>query len=313
MFNDRFRSGRAMLCALIALFFTTLGFGAAAAQPSPARAQVAAEAPGFTSDRISVEVVGDGPDVVLIHGLASSRETWRGLAQALSGRHRLHLIQVSGFAGAPAPDGDGAVWAPMVDEAARYIREQGLERPAFIGHSMGGASGLMLAQRHPDLIGRVMVVDALPFFSALFGPQVTAASAEPFAAAAHDQVLAADDAAYARMQQGTAATMVADEAARAEVLAWSMASDRGFTARALREIMTTDLREGLADMTTPVTVLYAWHTAMNMPASQTDALYAREYAGLPGARLVRVDEALHFIMLDQPEAFLAQVEAFLAE
>ena len=39
MFNDRFRSGRAMLCALIALFFTTLGFGAAAAQPSPARAK----------------------------------------------------------------------------------------------------------------------------------------------------------------------------------------------------------------------------------------------------------------------------------
>ena len=50
----------------------------------------------------------------------------------------------------------------------------GWERFALLGHSMGGFAALLLAQAEPGLVGRVMSVDSLPFFSAMFGPQVTA-------------------------------------------------------------------------------------------------------------------------------------------
>ena len=76
-----------------------VGFSAASiispAQAEPARV----EAPAFVSDRLSVEVMGQGPDVILIPGFASSREVWRPLARRLSATHRVHLVQLAGFAG----------------------------------------------------------------------------------------------------------------------------------------------------------------------------------------------------------------------
>ena len=71
-----------------------------------------------------------------------------------------------------------------VAELARPVSITGL------GHSMGGLSALMLAQRHPEAVGRVMAVDNLPFFSALFGPQVTAETARDCIAAGADVLVA---------------------------------------------------------------------------------------------------------------------------
>ncbi|NWE54489.1 alpha/beta fold hydrolase, partial [Brevundimonas sp. P7753] len=147
---------------------------------SPAQAEpVRVEAPAFASDRLSVEVMGQGPDVILIPGFASSREVWRPLAQRLAATHRVHLVQLAGFAGEPWTHGDGAFVQPVVDEVARYAAT--LNRPAVIGHSMGGLTGLLVAQQHPEAVGRVMSVDSLPFFSALYGPTATVDSARPFA------------------------------------------------------------------------------------------------------------------------------------
>ncbi|WP_426037211.1 alpha/beta fold hydrolase [Brevundimonas sp. DC300-4] len=93
----------------------------------------------FASDRLSVEVFGSGPDVILIPGLASSREVWRPLATRLAATHRVHLVQLAGFAGEPWNHGDGPFVTPEVEELARYIAVLGLDHPAVIGHSMGGA------------------------------------------------------------------------------------------------------------------------------------------------------------------------------
>ncbi|MDP3400821.1 MAG: alpha/beta fold hydrolase, partial [Brevundimonas sp.] len=164
----------------------------------------------FASDRLSVEVVGSGPDVILIPGFASSREVWRSEAERLKATHRVHLVQLAGFAGEPWVHGDGPFVQPMADELVRYVREAGLERPAIIGHSMGGMTGVLLAQQHPDLVKRVMSVDSLPFFSAMFGPQVTAAAARPFADQAAAGILSADEASFRAQQGQTAIGMVRD-------------------------------------------------------------------------------------------------------
>ncbi len=286
-----------------------VGFSAASIV-SPAQAEpTRAEAPAFVSDRLSVEVMGQGPDVILIPGFASSREVWRPLARRLSATHRVHLVQLAGFAGEAWTHGDGVFIQPVVDELARYAAT--LDRPAVIGHSMGGLSGLLLAQQRPEAVSRVMSVDSLPFFSAMFGPQVTPQTAKPFADQAAASILNADEAAFRIQQERTAGGMMRDEAGRAAMVDWSMASNRQAMASAIREVMTTDARPSLAAMTTPVWAVYASDVDGGAPAAMADALWSREYAALPGVTLKRVDGARHFIMIDQPERLDALVDAFL--
>ena len=150
---------RAFFVAL-SLLLAGVAVGAARAETLSSAAVVQAPAP-FASDRLSVEVLGSGPDVILIPGYASSREVWRVEAERLSATHRVHMVQLAGFAGEAWTHGDGPFLQPALDDLARYVREGGLERPAVIGHSMGGLTALMLAQQNPDRIGRVMSVDSL--------------------------------------------------------------------------------------------------------------------------------------------------------
>lgn len=108
--------------------------------------------------------------MILIPGLGSAPRAWASTVAALPG-YRYHLVQVKGFAGVPAEANvEGNVAAPVAAEIARYIRSAGLSRPAVVGHSMGGTIGLILAAREPQSVGRLMVVDMLPFMGAMFGP-----------------------------------------------------------------------------------------------------------------------------------------------
>jgi pimeloyl-ACP methyl ester carboxylesterase len=278
----------------------------------------AAAAPGwakaFSSERISVTTAGKGRDVVLIPGLGSTREVWRELVAAVPG-HRYHLVQLNGFAGHPARGnaGTGPVAAPVADEIARYIRAAGLKRPAVIGHSMGGTMGMMLAARHPGLVGRLMVVDMLPFVGSMFGtnPNATAESLKPVAEGIRAGMAAATGEERRKSIEGTIATMVRTEARRPEAVKASLASDRGVASRAFAELITTDLRPELQAIKVPVTVLYV--RAPNAPVTdaQMDAFYRASFAGVPQARLIRIPDAWHFIMWDQPARFHQEARAFL--
>jgi N-formylmaleamate deformylase len=159
--------------------------GALAAALAP---RLAVAAP-FASSRLTVTVRGSGPDVILIHGLDSSRGVWNGTLPALAG-HRCHLVQVAGFAGVPVGgNAKGPIVGALATEIARYIAEARLIRPALIGHSMGGTIAMMVAARWPARVGRLMVVDILPAPAGMFGgsgatsdPDVTARALRELAA-----------------------------------------------------------------------------------------------------------------------------------
>ena len=116
--------------------------------------------------RFTVEVTGKGPDVILIPGLSCSREVYRPLAAALSQHYRLHLVQINGFAGQPAgPNANGPFLAPVEAELAGYIEQNHLNRPAVIGHSIGGLLGIMLSADHPSDVGKLLLfADAVSTF-----------------------------------------------------------------------------------------------------------------------------------------------------
>ena len=79
------------------------------------------------------------------------------LAANLRKNHRVHLVELAGFACTPAiSNPQGKVIASAVDALADYIQSQNIQAPVIIGHSLGGEIALMLGARHPDLAGRLM-------------------------------------------------------------------------------------------------------------------------------------------------------------
>ncbi|HYN46611.1 MAG TPA: alpha/beta hydrolase [Allosphingosinicella sp.] len=270
-------------------------------------------APAFISDRIGVTMVGSGPDVVLIPGLSSHPDVWQSTIAAVPG-YRYHIVHVSGFAGRPAgANAAGPVLAPVAEEIARYIGEARLDRPAIVGHSMGGSWAMMVAGRHPGLVSRVMVVDMMPFLGAMFGgPAATPESLRPIAEQMRSGMSAnSGDEARRRVVGPMIATMVKTESLREGVLAHSLASDRAVSAQGFYDLIVTDLRPDLARIDVPLTVL--WVHPPNAPISEAQlaAYYQGAYGGVPGAVVRRIPDSYHFIMFDQPEVFQRELRAFL--
>jgi len=272
--------------------------------------------------RITVLVEGDGPDVVLIPGLSSSRAVWDATAERLKAKYRLHRVQIRGFGDAAGVNADGPVLEPMMREVADYIddciTDRGRGAPAIIGHSMGGLTGLMIAARTPQEVGKLMIVDALPFIGTLFDPAATPDAMRPQA----EQM-----AAMMRAQHGQPAptTPVSDPGpvsmvggmsnlptGRTAILGWMRSADARVTAQVFYDVMTTDMRGELGAVTAPVTLLYAQDDKL-MPAERAKAAFEPQYVGVANFSAQMVPASLHFIMLDQPEAFAKAVDAFLAE
>lgn len=268
---------------------------------------------GFRSQRIAVTTRGRGPDVILIPGLASTAEVWRGVADRLAGQRRLHLVSVRGFGDlAPGANASGAVMAAIAAEVRRYITEAGLQRPAVIGHSMGGQVGLRVAADAGSGVGRVMVVDSSPFFPALISPQATVGDVEPIAQLAFQAIhFLGDEALRSRGRQMGLELGGATDAVFG-TLGWQ-GGDRRVLAQSLYEVMTVDLRRRLPDITAPVTVVYGWSADQASPRSRTDSLFRGAYARLRTlAAFVPIEGAEHMVMIDQPTRFMAAVNRFLA-
>jgi len=277
-----------------------------------------AQARPFASDRIVVSVRGTGPDVILIPGLASTGEVWRRTADRLDDDYRVHVVSIRGFGDVPAgANTTGALVAPVASEVRRYIAQARLDRPAIIGHSMGGLVALRAAadagrDRRGAAVGRVMVVDATPFFPSLISPGATVGDVEPIARIAYQALLFLGD--EALRAQGTA---LGDQLGGASNSVFSAAGwqggDRAVLAQGLYEVMTTDLRSRLPDISAPVTVVYGWSADDRSPRSHLDGLFQAGYRNLPRpARFERIEGAEHMVMIDQPGRFLAAVDRFLA-
>jgi pimeloyl-ACP methyl ester carboxylesterase len=204
------------------------------------------------------------------------------------------------------------VSAPVAEEIARYIDERELERPAVIGHSMGGSIGMMLAARHPDAVGRLMVVDMVPALGPLFGPP----NATP------EQIRAAADTFRTRILADTAGApngmleqmfpgMTRVDSMRPRLMEGVRGTNRRTAANAFHELILADLRPELSRITVPVTVLYVVPPDAPMTPDQYDRVLRESFASAPGARIVHIGESAHFIMWDQPSRFLAEVDTLM--
>jgi pimeloyl-ACP methyl ester carboxylesterase len=300
---------RRQFCSLLGTAVTL-----AACTSTAPRANAPAATNVFSSEQISVITRGNGPDIILIHGLASHSDVWAEAGNTLDERYRLHLVQIHGFAGVPRRSADSLIAAPAAREIARYIRETGLTRPALIGHSMGGTIALMVAAREPTVPGRVMVVDMVAFMGAVFGqPNGTVESLRPIAEQTRTQLLNRQADSANDMLTQMVAGMTRSDRMRPVLLNYARSSDRRTVAQAMYEIMLTDLRPELSRITVPLTVLYVIPPNVPLSPEQFSAVMQQIYSNAPNVRLVRIDESSHYIQLDQPARFVAEVERFMTD
>jgi pimeloyl-ACP methyl ester carboxylesterase len=103
--------------------------------------------------------VGEGPAVVLIHGFASSLETWELVVPELEKGHRVLALDLKGFGWTDRPPGDYSP-AAQAKLVLGLMDERGIDRAAVVAHSWGASVALALALEAPDRVSRMALYDA---------------------------------------------------------------------------------------------------------------------------------------------------------
>lgn len=103
----------------------------------------------------------DAPVLVLLHGYASSLQTWDGWAAALATQYRVIRFDFPGHGLTQAPAQADVSVPGLVDFADRVLAARGIERFALAGNSMGGHVAWRYALAHPEKVSALILVDAV--------------------------------------------------------------------------------------------------------------------------------------------------------
>lgn len=255
----------------------------------------------------------DGRTVMLIPGLASSAAVWDETRAVLEADYDVRTVQVAGFAGAEPIDIDGNYTDAIVTALVADLNEKPGQEIVLVGHSLGGFVSMKTALAAPELIDELVIVDSLPFLAGLFSPGATPEQAATQGRYMAEQMRAMPRAAFDAQQAAGIGRMAKTEDYLPVIRDWGKASDQGTVAKAMGELIAADLRPDLTRLTQDTLVMMPWDSAMGVQEDQLRALYAGQYAGAPNARIETIEGSFHFIMVDQTEMFLAQLQAALAD
>ncbi len=258
-----------------------------------------------------VEVIGRGKPMILIPGLSSSGEVWESTVARYKNKYQCHVLTLAGFAGQPP------IGAPFLEtvrlDLAKYIRDKKLKKPVIIGHSLGGFLALWLASKEPDLVGKLIIVDSLPFLPAAQQPNATAETIKPQAEKMRQGIIAQTPEQRRQSQLAILKTMISDPAKIELAAKWGEASAPETVAQGLYELLTTDLRSDLVNIKAPTLVIGTW-IALRQYATREiiEKNFREQYAKLPDYKFVMADKAKHFVMFDDPDFFFQETDNFLA-
>jgi N-formylmaleamate deformylase len=223
------------------------------------------------------------------------------------------VLTLAGFAGQPA------IRAPFLEKVrndlAAYIIEKKLKKPTIVGHSLGGFMALWLASVEPDLTGRLVIVDALPYFGAINNPSATPETVKPQAEAMRKAMTATQTAEQRRQTQTMfLKAMISDPEKVALATEWGVNSDPESIAQAMYEMYTTDLRTSLARIKSPVLVIGTWIAYQQYTTrSAVEKTFRDQYANLPDYRFAMSEAGKHFVMYDDPKLLFSEMDAFLKD
>src|SRR4051794_30177736 len=109
--------------------------------------------------RVRYRIGGEGPAIVLIHGIAGSSSTWDAVLPQLARDHTVLAPDLLGHGESAKPRGDYSLGA-----YASGIRDLmvalGVDRATFVGHSLGGGVAMQLAYQFPERLDRLVLVSS---------------------------------------------------------------------------------------------------------------------------------------------------------
>jgi pimeloyl-[acyl-carrier protein] methyl ester esterase len=250
-----------------------------------------------------VDIRGEGPDLVLLHGWALHGGMWGPWLDDLAQHSRLHVVDLPGHGRSD--------WLAATSDLAGLARAVVAAVPrgaAVLGWSLGGMVALELARQHPRHLRALVLVATTPKFSA--GPDWQHGMRADVLAG-FTTGLALD---YRRTVQNFLALQArGDDRARETLrllrsrLDSHGAPDQRALAAGLGILRDADLRDALPRIALPVLVIAGEHDRLTPP----DA--GRELAsGLPEARFRLIERCGHAPFLSHPAEVLEEVRAFLA-
>ena len=108
---------------------------------------------------VSYRDVGEGPVLLLLHGIAGSSRAWREVMPALAGDYRLIAPDLLGHGESAKPQGDYSLGA-YASGIRDFLGVLGVERATIVGQSFGGGVAMQLAYQHPEVCERLVLVDS---------------------------------------------------------------------------------------------------------------------------------------------------------
>jgi pimeloyl-ACP methyl ester carboxylesterase len=245
---------------------------------------------------------GEGPGVLLLHGLAGTAIEWEGTATWLMKMHRVVALNQRGHGQSERRPGD-VTPAAFVADALETVESLGLAPAILVGQSLGGLIAFLAASERPELVSALVVVEATPNRE---GPEVTEQIADYF-----------DSWPLPFPSHNAAVEFFGGPSVRAWAWAWARnlvpapggllpAFDADVLVAAIGAALARDHWDEWRGLAVPTLLV----RGVEGELSPSDA--AAMVAAGPSAQLVSIPGAGHDVHLDAPEAWRSAVEAFLS-
>ena len=249
-----------------------------------------------TNDRLDVETIGSGPDIVLLHSLLSDRSSFLGLAHRLAPERRVSMVNLPGYGTSPSAE-------PLhgyADRIAAYCEALGPAKPDVVGNGLGSFVALTLAARHGARVGRIVLLGCAVAF-----PEQGRATFTALAEKVRQGGMAAvADIAMARMFPED--FIAAHPDVVAERRAVFLRIDPSAFAAAALALATLDLSPEIDRVRNPVLLVVGEKDGATPPA------LGRDLAGrLPDARFVELPGVGHAPHIHALDLLIATVGPFL--
>ncbi len=250
---------------------------------------------------------GRGDPVVLLHGIPTWGYLWHRILPSLAKSHRVLIPDLLGFGYSDKSDRFDRSIARQAEMLDAWMGELGIARADLIAHDVGGGVALRLATLHPRRVRRLCVMNCVSYDSW---------PVEAMLQLGHPSVrrLVSASKLTAGLKLGLKqgfATSPASEVIDGLLAPYTTETGKLSLVRnaaSLNTNQTTEITALLPRVEAPTLVLWGVEDAF-----QPITFGERLASDIPGARLVPVREASHFVMLDQPDTVAGQLTGFLRE
>ncbi|MDL0432399.1 alpha/beta fold hydrolase [Marinobacter sp. TBZ242] len=112
------------------------------------------------SVELNYRITGEGPPVILLHGLFGSLENLGGINRRLQDQWQIHALDQRNHGSSPHTD--TMDYPAMAEDVLAYMDARGLDKVSILGHSMGGKTAMQVALQAPERVERIIVADIAP-------------------------------------------------------------------------------------------------------------------------------------------------------